>query len=209
MVLHDSHMDGIASGDLRCGPNESTCALHIEALYRQDFIDNREDRCECRVDGFSTPDGCIAVKDLLKHFSARHKASIGHDGVSEQASRGEFVGVFRTDQIHRDVRIDEDDTLASQRSGVGRVDLVASVASLDLIQHLSDVGNRELMLCSPGDGLELGSRICSLVAADRMPQRLTYPLRGSELTATRDQLDLSQLVFFKKYLQSLTHKKSL
>jgi hypothetical protein len=54
--------------------------------------------------------GHVAVQDLLQHLGSGDQTLGLDNGALEQCAGGILVGMRGADQVHRDVRVDEDHT---------------------------------------------------------------------------------------------------
>jgi len=73
----------------------------------QDLVNDAEQGVEGWLDGVTAVDGDVAVQDLLQHFGVGHQALAVADQFFEQSLRVAFVGMGRADEVHRDIRVDQ------------------------------------------------------------------------------------------------------
>ena len=58
--------------------------------------------------GVASVDGDVPVQDLLEYLRVGHQPLTASYALIEQHARADFVRVGLADEVHRDVRIDED-----------------------------------------------------------------------------------------------------
>ena len=61
-----------------------------------------------RLDGIAAVDRHVPMQNFLEHFRVRHQSLAIGDGVLEDSLGIDFPSVRAADEVHRDVRIDED-----------------------------------------------------------------------------------------------------
>ena len=75
---------------------------------RVDDVHDREQGVEGGIDLIPALDRRVSMEDLLENFGVRAERLTGGDGFLEGAPGGILVEVRGPDEVHRDVRIDED-----------------------------------------------------------------------------------------------------
>jgi hypothetical protein len=60
------------------------------------------------LDRVAAVDGDVSMEDLLRHFSIRDETLILRDEPFQDLLRVSLVGMWCPDEIHRDVRVEED-----------------------------------------------------------------------------------------------------
>ena len=76
-------------------------------------VDDAEDDVERRTYGIPSSDRHIAVDDLLEDFGIGRKRLVVRDGLLEEPAGEMLVRMVGPEQVHRDVRVDEDHDLES------------------------------------------------------------------------------------------------
>jgi len=90
-------------------------AIDIGSFDRVDDVDEREQRVEGGVDVLRTADRRVSMEDLLEDLYVRDKPlPAGNRELNEMFRRG-TVRVLASDEVHRDVRVDEDHPSCSSR----------------------------------------------------------------------------------------------
>ena len=87
---------------------ETSRALDVRALDRVDDVNDRQQRIESRVDVLRAPNRRISMEDLLKDFGVGAQGLARGDGFFHRAPGRFLVRMGGADQVHRDVRIDQD-----------------------------------------------------------------------------------------------------
>jgi hypothetical protein len=105
MLFHDGNMDCIAGRQASILQNNLFCALHRLAIYRENLIDNAQQRIESRLDCIPAIDGDVAVKYLLENFSIRRQFLASSYKFFQRALGLDFIWVSCTHKVHRDVGV--------------------------------------------------------------------------------------------------------
>ncbi len=108
LALHDGEVKRIPRGQPGVPEHDAFGALDVGKLDRVDPIDDAEQRVEGGLDRVATIDRRVPVEDLLQDFDVRREPFPLREGPLEQPLGVALVRVRRADEIHRDVRIDED-----------------------------------------------------------------------------------------------------
>ena len=82
-------------------------------------------------------------------------------------------------------------------------------STVDLLEHLLDVGGRELVTCCGTNGAQFGVEITGRLALARLTQCATNPLRDRRAMPARNRLELNPLLCIEENLESLTHAMSM
>src|SRR5206468_9088737 len=83
-------------------------AFNVRALDGVNSFDDRQQYFKCGSNVLAPINGGIPVKDLLKNLRVRDQRSFfGHKSFEKPAGIG-FMRMRSADQIHRNVRVDED-----------------------------------------------------------------------------------------------------
>ena len=85
-------------------PARSTSAFSI-AKY---VVNNAQDHLKGRPDGLPLVDGGVAMQDLLQHFRIRDQTLARRNQTLQQDLCFRLVRMRCSDEVHRDVGIDED-----------------------------------------------------------------------------------------------------
>jgi hypothetical protein len=107
MVLHYRQMQGITRGHLPATHYDLFRALGGGPVYGQHLIGNAKQSVECGLDGITPVYSHIAVKDFLQDLRIRNQALAVANQVFQQPLRVGLVWMWRADQIHRDIRVDQ------------------------------------------------------------------------------------------------------
>lgn len=86
----------------------SLAATTSSPVDRQHLIHDAVKDIESRLDGFATSDGSVAMKNLLVHLGTGHQSDLTGDLPFEGTLRVHPHPVVRSDQVHRDIGVDED-----------------------------------------------------------------------------------------------------
>mgnify|MGYP007034356044 CR=1 FL=1 len=106
--LHGGEVEGVAG--LEAGPakEEGFGPFHLGELDGENVVDDPAERVERRLDRVAPVEVAVATENLLKHLGAGDQLLAIGDGPLEEPLGVDLVGVGRPDQVHRDVRVDED-----------------------------------------------------------------------------------------------------
>jgi hypothetical protein len=115
LTLHDSQMKGVSGRQLRAPKHDPLGALDVSQLHREDLVGDSQKSIEGGLDRVAPVDGHVPMENLLEHFGIRDEALFLREEPLEDLLRVSLVGMRRSHQIHRDVRVEED-----QRDGVPR-----------------------------------------------------------------------------------------
>src|SRR5258706_2487854 len=101
-------MHGVACGHLWIAHHYLFCALRSSLIYGEILVDDVKQGIECGLDRLSAADSGVAVQNLLKHLCTGHQPLTTADELLDQALRVSLTRMRRSDQIHRNIRINED-----------------------------------------------------------------------------------------------------
>jgi len=107
-MLHHGDVDRVASRETGRPEHDGPCALCILVGDGEDFVDHAEQGVAGRLDRIPAIDRDVAVQDFLEDLGVGHEALALGDQPLERSLRVGLVGVGRTDEVHRDVGVDED-----------------------------------------------------------------------------------------------------
>jgi hypothetical protein len=105
---HDRDVNGVPRGQALVAAQDPAGALDVDHLDRIDDIDDRKEDVEGRIDIARSMDRDEAMQDLLQDLCVGAQDLAVRDRVFEKAPGRGFVGMVRADQVHRDIRVDED-----------------------------------------------------------------------------------------------------
>ena len=108
MPFHDRQMKRVSRRQTRIPQDDSLRPFKIGQLDRKDFVGDSENRVEGGLDRVAPADGDIPVENLLEHFRVRDEPLFQGNEFLQKLLGVPFVRMRRPDQIHRDVRIEED-----------------------------------------------------------------------------------------------------
>jgi hypothetical protein len=108
MPFHDRQVKRIPSRQAQAPQHDALCPFEIGQLNREDLVGDSEDGIEGGLDRVAPADGDVPMEDLLKHFRIRDEPLRPGKTPFQHLLGILFVRVWRPDQVHRDVRIEED-----------------------------------------------------------------------------------------------------
>ena len=83
------------------------CAFRGGLIYWENLIDYAEQGIECRLNSIAAVDSSVAMQDLLQYLGIGNQSLALADQLFEQPLRVAFVGMVSAHQVHRIVRIDQ------------------------------------------------------------------------------------------------------
>ncbi len=101
-------MHGVARRKARIGENDVARPQNRFEVDRKDLVDDAQKRLQGRLDRVSPTDGDVAMQDLLQDLGVGDQALTVGDRPLEAALGIDFVRMRRADEVHRHVRVDED-----------------------------------------------------------------------------------------------------
>src|SRR6266404_1939421 len=101
-------MQGIACGHLWIAHHDLLCTLRSSLIHGENLVDNIKQGIECGLDRIPAVDRGIAVQNLLKHLCVGYKPLAIADELLQHPLSVCFVRMRRTDQVHRNIRVNED-----------------------------------------------------------------------------------------------------
>jgi hypothetical protein len=107
MLFHDGYVQSVAGGHLWTSHEDvlgPICRGGINGLY---LIDNSKQGIECGLDCVATVDRDVTVQDFLEHLGVCNQAFAIADEFFDQSLRVSFVRMRGADQVHGNVRVDE------------------------------------------------------------------------------------------------------
>lgn len=107
MFFHYRQVYGITCGHPPTAQDNFLGTLSNSAINRQDLINYPEECVERRLNSIMAADGDIAVQNLLKDLGIGHQSLAIANQSFKQSLRVALVGMRRTHQIHRNVRINQ------------------------------------------------------------------------------------------------------
>src|SRR6267143_45959 len=107
MVFHDGQMHSITRRHFLMPHDNFLCALGCGQINGQHLVGNTEQGVERRLDGVPTIDSDVAVQYLLQDLGIRNQALSIANQLFEQSLRVGLVRMRRANEIHRNVRIDQ------------------------------------------------------------------------------------------------------
>lgn len=108
MPLHDRQMKRIASRQSSLSEHDVLRSFEVLELDREDLIDDSQERIESRLNCVSPIDGDVSMENFLKCLGVRDQALFLGKTPSQDFLGITLVRMSRPDQVHRDIRIDED-----------------------------------------------------------------------------------------------------
>jgi hypothetical protein len=113
VLAHHGEVDSVTRGELGVANDDFSSLVGNLQIHGHYVIHHLEQDIETRLDRIATVDGDVAVEDLLQDLDIRDQPAPFGDGALEQTSGVHLVGVLGTHQVHGDVRVDENHSLAS------------------------------------------------------------------------------------------------
>jgi len=107
MLLHDRQVQGITRGNLPVSHDNLFRALGSGPVNGQHFVSNTKQCIECGLDGIAAIYGHIPVQDLLQDLGIGNEALPVTDQVFEQTLRVGLVRMRCADEVHGDIRVDQ------------------------------------------------------------------------------------------------------
>jgi hypothetical protein len=107
MLFHDGYVQGVACRHLWASHEDIFRAICRRCIYSQHLIDNSQQGVESRLDRVAAIYRDVAMQDFLKHLGVGNQALAIADEFFDQSLRVGFMRMRSADQIHGDVRVDE------------------------------------------------------------------------------------------------------
>ena len=107
MVFHDGKMDGIPGRKMLISQDNLFCTFYDVPVYTQHLVHDTKQSVKRRLDGVAAVYGHVAVQDLLKNFGIREQGRPLTHCFFEQSSRVALARMGSADQIHRNIRVDQ------------------------------------------------------------------------------------------------------
>lgn len=108
MPLHDGDVECIARRDSLDAQNDVARAQHVAILDWKHLVDDSQECVQRWLYRIAAIDRDIPVKDLLEYLRIRHQALTRSDSTLEEALRIDLVRVLGADQVHWNIRVDQD-----------------------------------------------------------------------------------------------------
>ena len=110
LAFHDCDVKGIAGRQPAIPEDDRLGAIDSAEIDREHLVDNTEEGIERRLDGIAAVNRHVPMQNFLEHFRVCHQSLAIGDGVLEESLGIPLPSVRAADEIHRDIRIDEDHT---------------------------------------------------------------------------------------------------
>jgi hypothetical protein len=107
MVVHDGEMHGITCRQLPIPQDHLFRTLCDGPIHSQHLIHDAEQSVERWLDCVAAVNSNVAVQDLLENLGVRNQALALADYLFEQSSRIALVGMRSANQIHGNIRVDQ------------------------------------------------------------------------------------------------------
>lgn len=107
MLFHDRQMHSVTRRHLSMAHENLLCALYYSQINGQHLVGNPEQSVERRLDGVPTIDSDVAVQYLLQDLGISNQALPIANQLFEQSLRVGLVRMRCANQIHWNVRIDQ------------------------------------------------------------------------------------------------------
>jgi hypothetical protein len=105
---HDGKVDGVSRRQIGMADNNVACTLDCLEVDRQNLVNDFEHDLEARLNGIAAIDRDVAVEYLLKDLRVGQETTFLCDRSFEKAPSVDLVRMLAPDQIHRDIRVDQD-----------------------------------------------------------------------------------------------------
>ncbi len=104
---HHCSMQGIAGRQARNSQDELSSTLDIREPDRNHLVDDTKQDIERRLNRVTSTDRNISVEDLLQHLGAGDQSFRRRNSGLDKVLSIRLVGMSRAHEIHRNVRVDE------------------------------------------------------------------------------------------------------
>lgn len=108
MSFHDCEVKRVARGQPTASQDDRFRPVDSTGVDGKHFVDDSQQRVEGGLDRIAPIDGDVAVKDLLQHLGVGHESCPLGDVSLEQPLRVSLVRMRSSDEVHRNVGVDED-----------------------------------------------------------------------------------------------------
>ena len=108
MALHYCDVHRIPRRKPRAALSDFSGPQNVRFLNCEHLVDNLQDCLECWLDGVSLVDRCVPMENFLEHFSIGHKPLSRGDQAFQQNLGIGLVRMRGSDQIHWNIRVNED-----------------------------------------------------------------------------------------------------
>ena len=194
VALHNRNVHCVAGRHQRSMLGDLPSAQNLHFLDGDHFVDDVQRNLERRSNGFALFDSRIPMENLLQHRGISDQPLPCCNQALQDYLRLGLVWMRGSNQVHRDIRVDERSTL---------------VASFNFAQHLGNVGGRKGILCGTSYRLQLRFGFAYRSACARFPQRSPNPFTNRKPFALRKTLNVLQFLIREQDLKALTHEMSI
>lgn len=101
-------MDRVTRGKVVPAQQDRSCTLNVLEVDREDLINEAQQRVESRLDRIAAANRSVTMKNLLKHLGISDQLFTPHNQDFESMLRLNLMRVWAPDEIHRNIRVDED-----------------------------------------------------------------------------------------------------
>jgi hypothetical protein len=108
MALHHGDVDGAARRHQRAVLGDLTGPQDVRFLDSKNIVNDVQNYPEGWPDGLSFADCRVPMQDLPQHFRVRDQSPSGRDKAFQQNLSLTLMRMWRANEVHRDIRIDED-----------------------------------------------------------------------------------------------------
>ncbi len=108
MAFHDSDVNRVARRHGNLVLHDISSSQHIPLFDGENFVHDVPNYLECGLDRLSLSNRRIPVQNLLKHLCIGDQMLPGKDNVLQKQFGVAFVRVGRPNEVHWDVRVNED-----------------------------------------------------------------------------------------------------
>lgn len=108
MALHNRDVNRVARRQKSAVLSNLTGSQYVCSLDSENVVNDIQDYLKRRPDSFSPVDRCVPMKGLLQHFRVCDQPLSSGNKPFQQHLRFCLVRMRGTDEVHRNVRVDED-----------------------------------------------------------------------------------------------------
>ena len=108
MAFHDGNMNGVSGREQGRTLSDLARPKDVPLFDCKDFIDHIQDHPKCRLDSVSSLNSRVSMQDFLQDHGICYEAFASGDQTLQQDLGIGFVRMGSSDQVHRNIRVDED-----------------------------------------------------------------------------------------------------
>lgn len=108
VISHDCKMDGVSRRQVGMTNHDFPCNLDSVDINGQYLVNDFEQDLKTRLNCIATIDRDVAVENLLQDLRIGHEPPSLGDSPFEQSPGVHLMRVLASDQVHRDIRVNQD-----------------------------------------------------------------------------------------------------